>query len=123
MGSGAVTPIFHLTTTSEWSAAQARGLYERSTRGQSLNEVGFIHCSFLDQVERVADFVYGGAVELLLLVVDPSRVAAEIRYENLDGGAEVFPHIYGPMPTAAVFEVIQLHANAAGRFRLPAARP
>ena len=123
MGSGAVTPIFHLTTTSEWSAAQARGLYERSTRGQSLKEVGFIHCSFLDQVERVADFVYAGAVELLLLVIDAARVPSEIRNENLDGGAELFPHIYGPLPTAAVVEVIQLHANAAGRFRLPAVQP
>ena len=110
-------PIFHLTTTREWAVAQAAGSYGRSTRGRSLAEVGFIHCSFAHQVERVADFLYAGEVTVLLLVIDPAAVVAEIRVENLDGGQELFPHVYGPLPAKAVVDTVTLHADAAGRFR------
>lgn len=37
--------IFHIADPDEWKAARATGAYTRSTRGQSLAEVGFIHCS------------------------------------------------------------------------------
>lgn len=114
-------PIFHVTTADCWADAQAAGEYRWSTRGQTLAEVGFIHNSFLEQVERVADFVYSGVPTVVLLAIDPGRVTAEIRVENLDGGDELFPHIYGPLPVGAVIDVRTLHANAAGRFRLPTA--
>ena len=112
-------PIFHLTTADCWAEAQASGEYRWSTRGKTLGEVGFIHGSYLEQVERVADFVYAGLPTVLLLAIDPQRLTAEIRVENLDGGDELFPHIYGPLPVEAVIDVQTLHANAAGRFRLP----
>ena len=54
-------PIFHLTTADCWAEAVASGEYRWSTRGKTLDDVGFIHSSFLEQVERVADFVYAGA--------------------------------------------------------------
>jgi len=114
-----VEPIFHLTTESEWIAALAAGSYARSTRGQSLGEVGFIHCSFANQVERVADFLYAGEASVLLLVIDPAVVPGEIRHEYPEGGAEQFPHIYGPLPVSAVVDAVTLHADAAGRFRFP----
>ena len=114
-----MAPIFHLTTPNDWCEALVEGAYRQSTRGRTLAEVGFIHCSFAGQVERVADFLYAGEASVLLLVIDPSRVPSDIREENLDGGEELFPHIYGPLPVAAVVDVVTLHANAAGRFRLP----
>ena len=115
-------PIFHLTTAREWAEAVKAGWYRRSTRGHSLDEVGFIHCGFAHQVERIADFLYAGEVTVLLLVIDPAGVAAEVRVENLDGGEELFPHVYGPLPVAAVVDTVTLNADAAGRFRLRAGR-
>jgi glutathione S-transferase len=95
--------IFHIATTREWAAAQADGSYTRSTRGRSLDEVGFIHCSYGNQVAVVAAAIYGDCEEpLVLLHIEPTAVGSEIRVENLDGGDEQFPHIYGPLPTSAV---------------------
>ena len=44
--------------------------------------------------------------DLVLLVIDPARVDAEIRYERPDGAAERFPHIYGPLRVDAVVAVV-----------------
>ncbi len=112
-------PIFHVTSPAEWAAALAIGEYRQSTRGQTLAEVGFIHCSYAGQVERIADLIYAGETTLMLLVIDPALAASPIRPEAFEPGGELFPHIYGALPVSAVVEAVELHANAAGRFRLP----
>ncbi len=112
-------PLFHLTMPAAWSEALAAGSYPWSTRGARFDEVGFVHCSTWEQIEQVARFVYPGELTLILLVIDPARTDAELRYENLEGGAEQFPHIYGELPLAAIVRAITLHANTAGQFWLP----
>lgn len=107
--------IFHITEPSVWEQAQTDGSYYGSTRGASLGDVGFIHCSFRHQVETVANFLYGDwDGPLLLLEADPDNISAEIRVENLDGGSEGFPHIYGPLPTNAVKAVHLLVKQSTG---------
>ena len=90
-----------------------------STRGRTLEEVGFIHCSQRSQVEPVANAVYQGAEDLVLLSIDPDRVRSEIRYEHVDGWDEPFPHIYGPLNTDAVVDVSPFSPGPAGRFSFP----
>jgi uncharacterized protein (DUF952 family) len=100
--------ILHITERSLWEAARATGAYEISTRGRSLQEEGFIHCSTRAQLPAVAAFLYGsydGADELVVLVVDPARLDVPLRYEAPKPGAEEFPHVYGPIPVAAVVGV------------------
>ena len=104
----AVTParIFHITQPELWQAAVESGSYTESTRGKTLAEEGFIHCSLPLQVEMVADLVYGDWTDpLVLLVIETALVGSEIRVENLSGGNVKFPHIYGPLPTSAVSAV------------------
>ena len=98
--------LYHLALGPEWQAARADGMYRRSTRGRSLEEVGFIHLSNAHQVEATAALFYGDlpAGAVLLLTIDPQRLAAaalEVRFEQADGG-EPFPHLYGPLPLEAV---------------------
>jgi uncharacterized protein (DUF952 family) len=97
-------PLFHLARRADWDAAvaSAGGVYEVSTLGHSLAEVGFIHCSFEDQVAATADRFYRGRDDVLLLQIDPTRMDTTVRVENLDGGQEQFPHLYGPLPVDAV---------------------
>jgi len=112
-------PIFHITEPRLWEQAIADGSYEWSTRDASLGEVGFTHCSFRHQVEMVANYLYADwDGELVLLEADPTGIPSEIRVENLDGGTEGFPHIYGPLPVTAVNAVHQL-VREAGKWRLP----
>jgi len=91
-------PLYHITDHQNWNAAQDTGAY----RADSLESEGFIHCSTQDQVVRVANALYRGQANLLLLVIDPDRVQPEIRYEDSHGSGELFPHIYGPLNLDAV---------------------
>ncbi|MFF1354166.1 DUF952 domain-containing protein [Streptomyces sp. NPDC058297] len=103
-----MTELLHITERSLWDAARASGVYEMSTRGKTLAEEGFIHCSLAHQLRGVADFLYGtydGPDEIVVLVIDSERVPAPVRFEAPEPGADEFPHIYGPLPVEAVTEV------------------
>ena len=104
-------PLFHLALRDDWDAALASGggSYEISTTGCTLAEVGFIHCSFEDQVAATAARFYAGRDDVLLLRIDRSLLDATVRVENLDGGDEQFPHLYGPLPVAAVTSADPYH--------------
>ncbi|WP_328768720.1 DUF952 domain-containing protein [Streptomyces sp. NBC_00286] len=100
--------LLHITERSLWDAARATGTYEMSTRGRTLQEEGFIHCSTRAQLPRVAAFLYGsysGPDDLVVLVIDPERLGVPVRYEASEAGGEEFPHVYGAIPVAAVTAV------------------
>jgi uncharacterized protein (DUF952 family) len=95
-----VKRIYHLAFAADWAEAQALGEYRVSTRNATLDDVGFIHCSFREQVAQIGALYYADVEEpLVVLVIDQGRVASAIKVE--DG----FPHIYGPLATSAVVEV------------------
>ncbi len=56
---------------------------------------------------------------LLLLVLDPARLGAEVRWEPAPGFADPFPHIYGPIPAAAVLRAVPLDRGPDGQFAFP----
>ena len=94
--------LFHLALASDWADAFDTGEYRTSTVGKTLDEVGFIHASHAHQVRGVADAFYRGRADVLLLVIDPTRVGAEIREDLDEASGQYFPHLYGPLPVAAV---------------------
>src|SRR5947207_1372549 len=96
--------IFHITRAADWRAAQAQGAYRLSTRDKTLDEEGFIHCSYANQVAGVANRYYGGLDDLVLLEIDRALVGVEVRDESV-GGNERYPHIYGPLNLDAVIQV------------------
>ena len=91
------TAIHHLAIAEHWNANTID--YRRSTVDKSLDEEGFIHCSYADQVADTAGKYYASRDDVLLLTIDPSLVPSEIKVEN------GFPHIYGPLPRDAVIRV------------------
>jgi uncharacterized protein (DUF952 family) len=111
----ATTVILHITERSHWERAQVVGEY----RTDSLETQGFIHCSTPEQVARVANALFRDQSDLVLLVIEPARVAAEIRYGTPEGGKEPFPHIYGPLNLNAVVRVLPFEPNVGGRFTSP----
>ncbi len=106
--------IFHMTRQALWDADV--GEY----RGDTLDSDGFIHCCDAHHLIAVANARFHGTSDLLVLEIDPSRVLAEIRYENLEGGAHPFPHVYGPLNTEAVVDVHLLEPDPSGDFTEPA---
>lgn len=116
--------ILHITTWADWDAARAAGSY----RPASLDHEGFIHCSTPAQVAGSANRYFRGRTDLVLLCIDESRVAAQLRYEPpaAVGGVpdsragELFPHLYGPLEIDAVVKVVPLPCDRDGGFALPA---
>ena len=70
-------PIFHIALPGDWVDAFASGEYSVSTRGMSLGDVGFIHCSTAEQIEATANRFYGDLTELVLLTIDPLLVPCD----------------------------------------------
>ena len=99
-----VTLIYHIAEAADWEQAQRDGQYTMSTRGRTLAEEGFIHASTAAQVPLVAAAYYRDAPDLVLLVIDTERVGPELRYEQVPGQPDPYPHIYGPLNLAAVLE-------------------
>ena len=95
--------ILHIALPDDWEAAKQTGQYRMSTRNVSLDDEGFIHCSHPQQIETVANRFFGDVPELVLLHIEPELLDAEIREEPAtDADSELYPHVYGPIPTSAV---------------------
>lgn len=109
--------ILHFCPRSAWEAARTAGAYAADT----LASEGFIHCSTADQVHVPANALARGRTGLVLLEVDETRLPEPPRWESdpSDPQAMAFPHVYGPIPVAAVVAVHDFPPGADGRFRLP----
>ena len=94
-------PLFHLALKGDWEQAQDSGTYQWSTRGMRLTEVGFIHCSWQEQVPKTFERFYADAGEIVLFEIDPTRLTSPLRADAIPTG-ELFPHLYGPLPIEAV---------------------
>ena len=115
-------PLYHLALADEWRAVVEAGEdYCRSTVGRSLEDEGFIHTSFADQVEGTARAYYQN-LDVVLLEIEPEAVPSPIRLDELPDGRE-FPHIYGPIPTAAVRAAVPVPKGSDGNLDLSGLLP
>jgi uncharacterized protein (DUF952 family) len=107
-----MSAIYHIT--SAWEAATARrsGTYVPA----AFDADGFIHCSYEHQVHDVANRRFAGRSDLVLLEIDRARLTCDVVDENLEGGTDLFPHVYGPLPMSAVVRVHQFPCGADGGF-------
>ncbi len=102
--------IFHIATQADWDAAQESGAYTTSSYGVTLADEGFIHASRADQWEGVRERYYSDVAEpLVLLEIDTDMLDVPLVEEPpAPGIGETYPHIYGPLKTAAVVAVTGL---------------
>ena len=114
----AINTFLHLTTKQAWEDALKVGTYSLSTKGKTLEEVGFIHGSFADQIEEVAGFVFAGSTEeLVVLHLDVDKLETHgipVKVEEASNGKS-YPHIYGALPCELVDRVLSAHMNAEGK--------
>lgn len=97
-----MSTLLHLTTPSAWACRRIE-----PAPGED-----FVHLSRPDQVHVPANLFYGGRTDLVALAVEEARLTDEVRLE--DG----FPHLYGPLPADAVFDVLPFPPGADGSFHL-----
>lgn len=108
--------IYHVAFRTDWAEAVAAGEYHISTRGKTVEEQGYIHASTAAQVAGVANAFYADAEDLLVLVIDPEKLTAPLRYDPVPGADAPFPHIYGPLNVEAVTGTGELRRDADGRY-------
>ncbi|WP_312872482.1 DUF952 domain-containing protein [Kibdelosporangium persicum] len=108
--------ILHMCGRDEWPP-------QDEYRPESLEVEGFVHCSDLGTVHLPANQLFSGRTDLVLLVIDPARLDAPVRWERPVVGppdGPWFPHVYGPINPGAVIDVIDFPPGPDGVFTLPA---
>lgn len=113
-----VDPLLHLVPAPDFDADGSQPYAPPSLAAE-----GFVHCSTVDQVAGTARLLFAGNDDLLLLVVDPRLVDAEVRHEDLYGIGQDFPHVYGPIPRTAIVEVRRFPPGPGGRWSRPDVGP
>lgn len=105
--------LVHLCGTQRWDQARRDGAISPA------GGADFIHLSRPDQVHLPANRLYRGRDDLVLLHIDRTRLDAPVRWEPgvaTDPESMLFPHLYGPLPVAAVVRVTAYPPGADGGF-------
>jgi uncharacterized protein (DUF952 family) len=95
--------IYKILSVTDWEAAKQAGRFEGSADDR---RDGFIHFSDGETVIGTARKYFGGQSGLMLLAVDPARLA-DVRWERSRDDA-LFPHLYGPLELDAVTQADRL---------------
>jgi uncharacterized protein (DUF952 family) len=104
--------VFHIVSVAAWDNARTGA----SLRPESLTTEGFIHFSYAGQVAATANRHYRDVDGLQVLEVDPGRIGAELIVEPSPVTGEPYPHLYGPLPVAAVVGVHPLRRVDGGDY-------
>jgi len=90
--------IYHIAKFEQFNISKDRGIYFPAQFPQD----GFIHCSNKNQVVTVANNWFRNSTDLVLLEIDDKKLKIEVKFENLEGGQELYPHIYDEIPFLAI---------------------
>jgi uncharacterized protein (DUF952 family) len=105
--------VFKIVPAALWREAEAVG---RFTGSPVDARDGFIHLSTALQVAETAARHFGGQTDLLLVAV--ATAPLDLRWEPSRHG-DLFPHLYGDLPLAAVRWVRPLPLGPDGRHVFP----
>jgi len=96
-----LTLIYKILHRAEWEAATEAGEF----RGSGIDiKDGFIHFSAEDQWRETLEKHFAGQADLVLVAVEAEALGLGLKWEVSRGGA-LFPHLYGPLPTALAASV------------------
>jgi uncharacterized protein (DUF952 family) len=107
--------VYKICTEALWSDAECAGVFAGAP--VDLAE-GYIHLSTARQVRETAALHFAGQEGLVLAAIDEERLGGALRYERSRGG-DLFPHLYGTLPMAAVAWVRRLPLGTDGRHVFP----
>ncbi|MBT2559176.1 DUF952 domain-containing protein [Hymenobacter sp. ISL-91] len=110
--------LYRISQPDDWQRAQQTGFFASA----DLTAEGFIHASELGQVLETARLYYAGSPGALLLELDETAMlAAGVRVERewAAGRQAWFPHVFGPVPLAAVRRTWPLPVAMCGAATLP----
>ncbi len=92
--------IYHVISQEEWENTVGMELYSPP----SLQNEGFIHFSFKEQIPGVIERFYSHQVGLLVLKVAVNKIKSRLKFEMVST-AGLFPHLYGQLNTDSIVGV------------------
>jgi beta-hydroxylase len=96
---------YKILTADQWAQFEADGVF----RGAPVDLAdGYIHLSAADQLQGTLDKHFVGQSGLVIAEVNLTALGETVKWEVSRGNA-LFPHIYGPLPMAAVLGVREFH--------------
>ncbi|MEO1615243.1 MAG: DUF952 domain-containing protein [Planctomycetota bacterium] len=102
--------VYKILPRTVWTNAIEQG--EFAGHGIDLED-GFIHLSSAQQVRETARLHFAGQTDLLLIEVDAEQLGESLTWESSRAG-DLFPHVYGVIPMAAVTDTYPLAESAEG---------
>lgn len=103
--------IYHVTSAKAWNEAKQKtslSNQEAFYEHPSLQAEGFIHCSQEHQVPGVIKRYFSGQQDLVKLVIDTEKLTSKYVFDWSSSIQDTFPHIYGPINSNAIIDVISL---------------
>ncbi len=89
---------YKILTAQQWAQFDADGVFH----GAPVDVAdGYIHLSAAEQLQGTLDKHFAGQSDLVIAEVDLTALGDLVKWEISRGDA-LFPHIYGPLPLAAV---------------------
>ncbi|GAA4013046.1 DUF952 domain-containing protein [Hymenobacter fastidiosus] len=111
--------IYRIADLVDWEVAQQTGFFASA----DLMAEGFMHASELYQVLATANRYYAGRADIVLLELDESELwmaAVPVQREYAEARDDYFPHLFAPVPLAAVVRALPFRPAAGGGHTLPA---
>jgi len=108
--------IYKVCDAAAWSEAETAGRFE----GAPVDCAdGFIHFSTAGQLRETVRRYFAGNGDLTLVEVDAGALGPALKWEPSRGG-DLFPHLYGPLPLAAVTRAWRFPLDGDGARLFPA---
>lgn len=105
-----MTRIYKLLTRPEWLAASDAGVFT----GSAVDVAdGFIHFSTAAQAPETGRKYFSGLENLVAVAFEAETLGDGLKWEPSRGG-DLFPHLYGPLPTSLAVEAMPVELDADG---------
>lgn len=102
--------IFHIADPALWHCSK------ETYKPAAFDKEGFIHCSTAAQIDGTLRKHFAGIDQVLLLAIDTNAERDYIRFEDLYGSGQEFPHLYRPLPVTSVLDTFLLRRSVNGDF-------
>ena len=107
--------IYKVCDRSAWEAAVEHGVFQ----GAQIDLAdGFIHFSAAHQVVETVAKHFAEQEGLVLVAVPAKELGEALRWEESRGG-DLFPHLYGSLPTSLAHSVVDLPLGPEGKHQFP----
>lgn len=111
--------VYKIVARQAWQAAEVTGAFD----GAPIDlKDGYIHLSTAAQAAETARLHFHGQAGLILVGFDAEALGPKLVWEPSRGG-QMFPHLYGLLPTALAVSIDDLPLDSDGAPMVPVLTP